>query len=247
MLRNFITLSILLYSTAVVSATFIPLSLEKQMENADGVLKGQFKGLEYRKISDNKIITEATFSIIKSAGIKQSEIVNKNNFKVIYPGGKWQNLDYRVSGAPSFQPNEEAVLILKKTSLGYTVKGLGMGKYQVVKNEDSEYYKSSVFPNHVKLGTISKNNFEDAILNEFGHGMKAVQSDKFVNIPLKSLEKTTIPSSGRFPASEKRGPASESLDSNEEDSSGNPIWIVVIFALLGAMSVYTIRRSKRMK
>ncbi|WP_372654804.1 hypothetical protein [Halobacteriovorax sp.] len=246
MLQKIITLSILIYSTTVLSATFIPLSLEKQMENADGVLRGKFKGVEYRKISDNKIITEATFSIVESVGVKQSEIINKNNFKVIYPGGKWQNLDYRVSGTPSFKDDEEAILILKKTSLGYTVKGLGMGKYEVVKNEDNEFYKSSVFPNHVSLGEISKNSFETVILNEFGTDMKSVKSDKFVNVPVRYIEKKSS-TSGRFPASVGRSPGSENLDQSEEDNSGNPIWIAIIFGLLGAASVYSIRRSKRMK
>lgn len=246
MLRKFIFLFLLIYSTAVLSATFIPLPLDKQMENADGVLRAQFKGVEYRKISENKIITEATFSIIESVGIKQSEIVNRKNFKVIYPGGKWQDLDYRVSGAPNFHPGEETILILKKTSLGYTVKGLAMGKYEIVENDYGEFYKSTVFPDHVNLGKISKSLFEKVIINEFGSGMQPVKSDKFVNIPLKKVERVA-PGSGRFPASEGRSPSSENLDQAEEDNSGNPIWIVIIFALLGAMSAYTIRRSKRMK
>ncbi|PIK14493.1 hypothetical protein [Halobacteriovorax sp. JY17] len=235
-----------IFSTSVLSSTFIPISLDKQMENASGVLRAQFKGVEYKKVSENQIITEATFRIIESVGIKQSEIINKNNFKVIYPGGKWQDLDYRVSGAPHFRASEETLLILKKTSLGYAVKGLGMGKYDIYKKDDVIYYKSSVFPDHASLGKISQKSFDNALIKRFGSALQKVKSDKFVNIPVENKVEMEA-RGGRFPASLERDPGSESLDHHSEEQSGNPIWIVVIFSLLGAMSVYTIRRTKRRK
>ena len=233
-------------STSALATTFIPISLDKQMENASGVLKAKFAGIEYRKVSENEIYTEATFKIIESVGIKQSEIVNKNNFKVIYPGGKWQNLDFRVAGSPQFNKNEESVLILKKTSLGYTVKGLGMGKYDIHKNNENTFYSSSVFPGHASLGEISKKKFNEALIKRFGSVLKKVRSDKFVNIPSKT-DREVNASSGRFPASITREPSSTALDNHDDNQSANPVWIVVIFALLGAMSVYTVRRTKRRK
>ncbi|WP_417337161.1 hypothetical protein [Halobacteriovorax marinus] len=239
-----ISILFLFLNVSVFSTTFIPLSLDKQLEDANGVLRAKFSSLEYKKVSNDRIITEATFKIVESIGIKQSEIINKNNFKVIYPGGKWQDLDYRVSGAPSFKPNEEALLILKKTSMGYAVKGLGMGKYKIIETEDGEFYQSSVFPKHPSLGRITEDDFDSALIRKFGADLQKVKSDKFVNIPVQKevVEKNK---SGRFPASVERGPAQVELDSTKEASqSSNPIWIVVLFSLLGAISVYTIRRSK---
>lgn len=246
MLRKILKIILLTFSTSVLSTTFIPLSLDKQMENASGVLKAEFIGLEYKKVSNDRIITEATFKMIESVGIKQSEIINKNNFKVIYPGGKWQNLDYRVSGAPTFSPGEETMLILKKTSLGHAVKGLGMGKYEIETGEKGTFYKSSVFPDHSHLGKISSKKFEEAIYNRFGSAMEKVKSDKFVSRPIQ-IKAIDNEFPGRSPASTDRSIASTPLDNSEESTGSNPFWIVVLFSFLGAMSVYTVRRSKRNK
>jgi len=229
----------------VSAATFIPLSLDKQLEDASGVLKGKFVGLSYRKMGENKIITEATFQIIESSGIKQRDIINKNNFKVIYPGGKWQNLDYRVSGAPSFKLNEEAILVVKKSSLGFVVKGLSMGKYLIKKNRDETYFKSSVFPDHAVLGKISIKDFNDSLVRTFGSPLEKVKTDKFVYIP-KKIEKK---SSSRSPASASspRYIASETLDSNEEKSSTSTFWLVILFAILGGYSALSIKKKNHRK
>jgi hypothetical protein len=233
--------SLVLINQITCAATFIPLSLEKQFEDAAGVIKGKFVGLEYRKISDGKIITEATFQIHSSAGIRPSEIVNKNNFKVVYPGGKWQGLGYAVSGAPNFKKGEEALVVLKKSPHGFAVKGLGLGKYIIVKSDNKEYYKSSVFPGHEKLGKISQREMNTSLNKIFGEVLENKTSDKFVFKPKQSIKIKK----GRMPASiSQRGPASEHLD-KKEDEGFNPLWLVLLFALLGSYSIFSMRKVRK--
>jgi hypothetical protein len=223
-----------------MATTFIPLPLEKQFEDADGVIKGTYLGKEYRKINDRRIITEATFKINKSAGIKPSEIVNKNNFKVIYPGGKWQGLEYKVSGAPKFSEGEEVLLVLKKTPFGFAVKGLGLGKYIIVKKYEKYFYKSSVFPAHESLGKISQVDLNNSLLRIFGETLDSKMGDKFVFKPKKKIQIKK----GRLPASiSNREISSEQLDTKEETS--NPIWIIMLFAALGVYSIFSIRKSRK--
>lgn len=246
MIKFFVfTFLLTIHSMVVCGATFIPLSLDKQLEDASGVLKGKFVGLSYRKLGENKIITEATFQIIESSGIKQKDIINKNNFKVIYPGGKWQNLDYRVSGAPSFKLNEETILVVKKSPLGFVVKGLSMGKYLIEKNREEVYLKSSVFPDHPVLGKISLKDFNESLVRSFGSPLVGVKTDKFVYVPTKVKKK----SSGRSPASvgNNRHIASEVMDSNEDKSSKSTFWLVILFAVLGGYSVLSIKKKSHRK
>ena len=239
MKKVFLFISILTINYSM-GTTFIPLSLDKQFEDADGVIKGIFIGKEYRKINDRKIITEATFKILKSAGIKPSEIVNKNNFKVIYPGGKWQGLVYKVSGTPKFVQGEEALIVLKKTPFGFSVKGLGLGKYIIVKKYEKYFYKSSVFPGHDSLGSISQKELNSSLMKTFGETLESSTGDKFVFKPKKNIHIKK----GRMPASiSSRVIASEQLDRKEESS--NPFWIVLLFAALGIYSVFSIRRSRK--
>ena len=225
-----------------MATTFIPLSLDKQLEEADGVVLGEFKGLEYRKINDGRILTEATFKIIKSAGIKQSEIVNKNNFKVVYPGGEWQGLVYKVSGAPKFFKDEKSLLILKNTPYGYSVKGLGMGKYEIYKEFDKTYYKSAVFPGHAKLGKISSKTLNNSLEKMLGESLVTKSSDLFV---FKSNTTKKVKSEGRAPASVGNSrTVAEQLDKKEEEAS-NPYWLVILFAFMGAYSAFSMRKHRK--
>ena len=241
-MNQFISTFLLFFLSLQVGATsFIPISLEKQFEDADGVIKGKFIGLEYRKIEDGKILTEATFKIISSAGIKPSEIVNKNNFKVVYPGGKWQGLGYAVSGAPSFQKDEESLIILKKSSYGFAVKGLGLGKYSIVDEDNMKYYSSTVFPGHEKLGKISYRKMNDTLTKMFGESLVKKTGDKFV---YKS-KKQFLTKKGRTPASiAMRRPSSEHLDKKDEESF-NPLWLVLLLGLMGTYSILSIRKIRK--
>ncbi|OUR93077.1 hypothetical protein A9Q84_21475 [Halobacteriovorax marinus] len=245
MIKFLAFLFIISIHSIVSAATFIPLSLDKQLEDASGVLKGKFVGLSYRKMGENKIITEATFQIIESSGIKQRDIINKNNFKVIYPGGKWQNLDYRVSGTPTFKPNEVTLLVVKKSPIGFIVKGLAMGKYLIQESREETFYKSSVFPNHPALGKISIKQFNDSLVRSFGSPLVKVKTDKFVYVPNKDNRVV----SGRAPASirNNRTIASETLDDNEEKSSSSTFWLVILFAALGGYSALSIKKKHHRK
>jgi hypothetical protein len=95
-------LSLILFATQAFSTIYIPTPLGDQIEDSYGVVRGIYKGKDYKKNSKGEIITEASFSLQETSGLKPGDIINKNNFKVTYPGGIWQGINHKYSGSPEF-------------------------------------------------------------------------------------------------------------------------------------------------
>ena len=86
-----------------MGTTFVPVSLDTQVKNAYGVIHGKFMGKTSKKIRTGDVVTEASFEILAMSGIPFREIVNQNNFKVLYPGGTWNGIVHSISGTPRFK------------------------------------------------------------------------------------------------------------------------------------------------
>ncbi len=234
-------LSYVLSITAAIATTFSPVPLDRQLRESDGVIHAQFKGANYKKLPNGEIVTMGSFKIIKSIGLRNSDIVNKNNFVLMYPGGTWQNKGYHVHGSPKFVMNEESVLILKKTEIGYRIKGLNLGKYSFERDSITKniYLSSSVFPNHPKLGKIMFSDFQHIIENHYDENFSIVNSDKYVHFSKKRKMRNTK-ESGRKPASFE-----EDMQSVSKDNKLHVYWLVILLGALGVISLHLARRSKR--
>jgi hypothetical protein len=230
-----------LITLTVMATTFSPVPLDRQLRESDGVVHAKYLGATYKKLPSGEIVTMGSFEIIKSIGVRNSDIINKNSFMLMYPGGIWQDQGYQVHGAPEFKENEESILILKKTDIGYRIKGLSLGKYSFFKGDGAKdiYISSSVFPNHPKLGRMAVAEFESVLEQHFGEDFTAINSDKYVY----SEEKRKISDSvraGRRPASFKKDV--------EKEVSGNKLhinWLVLLLGSMGVLSLHLARRSKR--
>jgi hypothetical protein len=150
-MAKYILMISFLMSFNMRATTFIPLSIEQQMRDATGVIRGIYQGSSYKKERNDKVVTEASFKIKTMSGIKNHEVINKNNFKVIFPGGKWHGVTYQITGTPDFKVGEEVVLLITKTNMGFFLTNLALGKYTIKKEFGKEYLTSVVFPNNAKL------------------------------------------------------------------------------------------------
>lgn len=233
-LNVFICLSIL-YPLIAWSTTFSPKPISNQLDNSYGVLYGTFNGKDYKKLSSGEIVTEASFTIREMVGIEISEIVNKNNFKVMYPGGKWQDRDYNVIGTPTFKYKEEVVLLIKRGRYGFVLNNLGMGKYSVKYKGGKKYLISDIFPDNPLMGEFLFSDFEEKLIERFNEPLKHVNPDHSVKKQLvsKNYQHKNI-AQGRSIAS--RSPASEKTSSENSRAS---IWGIVslLVFLLGASIV----------
>lgn len=214
------------------ATTFVPLPLDRQIKTSYGVIHAIFQGSNYKKLSTGEVVTNASFKILETSGIKSHEIINRNDFKVIYPGGKWEGLVYQVPGAPEFKEGEEVVLLLNKGSRGFTVNNLKMGKYEVYEDEGKMYLGSSAFRSHPKLGKISFSDFERLLSTNYGAGFQSFHHDKYIANTGK--EKKV----GRSIASE------DQMVQEEDRSTMSIYWLVLIFGLMGSYSAYIMKRKR---
>ncbi len=225
-------------SFSSLCATFYPIDLEQQFKNSSGVIIGNYVEKNYKKLSENQVVTELTIEVEKFAGISQGSIVNHKTFKVLYLGGRWQGLKYEVSGAPVFKKGEKVALIIDQRDKGFWLNNFAMGKYTFFKEDGMEYLKSAVFPHHKNLGKISMKKFENDVENVFGTKSKKVNPDKFIvktEVKKSSFKDLSRKKRGRKPAS-----------SSKKDSFFNAsemFWFVLILSFLGFISSSLARKN----
>jgi len=226
---------------SVYAVTFIPLAFEQQVNESYGVIKASYVSSVSKKLPSGEVVTESVFKVSEFSGIKNHEIINKNNFKILYPGGKWQGIQYHVDGSPKFEEGKEIVLLLNKTSHGFVPTNLTLGKYDIIRSEGKKYLQSAVFPDHPRLGKIALEEAMSSFKKHFGSNLQAVNHDKYVykgNVKKKDRVDYSSDTTNRSPASD---------DEVSNDSSGDLgiFAIIVIFALLGFFSAYSMRPQKK--
>lgn len=245
MFRIFITFLFLFFNShKAASTTLIPTPVSEQLKASDGVVYATYQSEVYKKIKD-QVITEAIFSVKKSVGVPTHKIVNRNNFKVIFPGGIWNGRQYQTFGAPKFTKGEEVVLILKESGYGTTVKGLTLGKYKIMKDSTGVYLSSTAFPDHFKLGKIKISKFDDELFSRFGERLGVLSSDEQIDKKIFVRSRRATKSSGRTIASVDSDDMEDG--STEGSSSSGLMWPVLLFSLFGAFSMIYSRKVSRKK
>lgn len=229
----------------VNATTLLPLPIAEQLKSSKGVIFGTYKSKLFKRIH-GVVVTEATFSVSESIGLGPNEIINKNNYKIIYPGGVWNGEVHQTIGAPNFKIGEKVALILKETKLGITVKGQSLGKYSVLQKGPHVYLSSEAFPTHHLLGNIKIKNFKSELMQYYTQDIKKfgkvqiTKNNKYIPKPRDiNINKKHGKYSGRMPASVKRS------NLEEEESSPTLLWAGLLFAFFGIISTLFSRRSQR--
>lgn len=235
-----ITLLSLMCMTSAFATTFRPTPPERLIYDSHAVIHGVFNGQTYKKLPSGQVVTEGIFTVIKSAGIKHNDVLNKNAFRVMYPGGEWQDVTYKVFGSPKFKLGEEVVLMLRSSKYGYTVNSLLAGKFKVERHRDEGVMlRSSVFPNHEKYGVISYEDFNEIVKDKFGEQLHEIFSDRYVN---RVTKKKVVDSQITVRSRDGREPASTE---HEPEGVSTTIWLAIIFGVMGALFLKSVSRAKK--
>jgi hypothetical protein len=225
----------ILFSTTILATTFLPTKIIDRMKNSDGLIMGQYTGHSYKKIATGDVVTEYTFTVQKFAGLTPNDILNKHAFKVIVPGGKWNGLNYKVSGAPSFMRDKDIVLMVRKGGFGYVLPDLAMSKFELIRKGPSKELVSNIYSHKDGIGKISLNDF-NIITNEvFGHNLQKYEADKFV------YHKPKLDSGKRSPASEEK--VGESGDS-DSSHTWRYFWLILGLGSIGSLGSWLNREMK---
>lgn len=236
----------LLWGLPAMATTYYPLPIHKQLDESKAVIKGEYQGATYKKTSTGEIVTVASFRVDDYVGLKENEILNKQDFKIIFPGGKWNKMVYTIDGAPKFQKGESTVLFLNKSRHGFVLTGLSLGKYDIIKKDGEVGVSSSVFPNHPKLGFIPLEEFNMELDDRFGKKLSSLGMDRAFSLTLasnvrmpataKKSEVIGARSRGRVPASTKK-----QYQASTEGMSA--FWLVMLFAVMGLYPVFFIKKK----
>ncbi len=223
-------LLITFFSLAVSASKLFPVPFNKQLNEADGVIYGEFLGQSYKKMHTGKIVTEASFRLIQSVGVGNRYLVNKNLFRVYFDGGIWQGLHHVNDTAPKFKNSVEYVILLKRDEFGFRPQMDKLGTYEVIRNKDVFGIKSLAFPTHPKIGFIPYRTFDLWVKTVYGSYMDETRENKFVYREHKKAD---------------RAPASISKETKvTKKPSISIFWVAMIFGLLGALRMRKYRHSK---
>lgn len=239
-LCNLILLAIL--NISAMATTFIETPVEDRLELSSGAIRGKFLGSSFKKNPMGKVVTEATFQVIAVSGIEPNEIINRNTFRVSYPGGEWNGMTYKVSGTPSFKQGQDVVLMVRKGKFGFILPDLALSKFDIKVRDGKETLVSEVFPNKQGVGKISLDDFNKMVKNKFGTPLVSFNTDKHIYVD-ENHKRVAVHAQifndyeGREPRS--RRPAS--LNTEEADDSIPIIWFVLALGLLGFISNFLLR------
>ncbi len=239
----FLLISLIFWANKSHSTQFLPSSIDDQLVNSSAIIWGYYNDEVYKRLPTGQVVTEASFSIVKFAGIKNDETFNRNAFKVLFFGGVWEDVVHDVSGAPKFRPNEEVVLLLRKDGHGHWITNLSLGKYSVHKDFEGTYIKSVVFPDHPQLGRITLFDLENSVRGRFSDDLHFANEKEeiFVNSSTNFETKPKLQKG----AQPNRQPSS--FGNSETENSDNQIsmfWLMVILSLLGMFSSYIIKLKR---
>lgn len=213
------------------ATVYIPTPLVDQVKDSYGVVRGIYQGQVFKKNSRGDIITEVSISLKETSGLKPGDIINKNNFKVTYPGGVWQGIRHKVTGSPKFNTSEEVVLLIHRGPNGFHLLNFGLGKYSLKREGGVVYLNSSIFPKNSKISGIKFEHFQEMVEGKFGQPLSEFRGEKFVYKPIKPSPKRTR-SGSRAPAS-----LGEQLEEEPNPSNNTAMfWLMIILSVLGSVS-----------
>ena len=173
------------------------------------------------------------------------------NFKVLSPGGEWQEESIKIYGTPKFQKDEKVVLFLAKNDQGYWIQNLSLGKYILKKIGSNEIIVSSVFPYHPQMGQISLEKFYQEVQQ-----IKGISLVEFM--PQVNDQQEDLAVASRLPANNNYGinEYEEDLKLNKEKVSRKPSqesreknisvwWLIIILSLMGGFSSILLKKNER--
>lgn len=225
------TLVTLLITTSVWGTTFSQVSMEDQIDEADGVIFGHYLKSETVKLENGSIATQRIFKLNKEWGM-QSDLFGMDEVIVHYPGGTFEDQTVKIQGVPEFVMGEKVAIFTKSVGNRYWGLNMGLGTYKVINYGNETLLINSIFPNDPKISQIKLEEFEHQVRVLKGSSLKTVSAPAYFDDE----------SAPRSPASlqegKKRAVASirEEEDNKEEQSSFSVFWLVTLLALSGALA-----------
>lgn len=227
-----ILISIML-SLPALSTTFNIQPVDRQLQEASGVLVGHFLKKKSVRLENGRIATQMVFKAQQEWGMNTDQF-GMTEVIVHFPGGQIDEEHSQVQGVPTFVVGEKVAIMTKTFENRYWGLNLGLGTFKVVNYGKKTMLINSLFPEHPEVGQLRLEDFRALVRDIKGEGLKVVR--------------TEVPSLVRAPASvpegKNRSVASKDVEgeNTEEPSGPSTLWLAMILALAGG--VYRMRKAR---
>jgi hypothetical protein len=145
---------------------FLPISLEKQVEEATFAVETKFANGRVFKNQNGDIMTEYSFDVLDSYNLDPDDL-DSGQLKITMPGGTFEGITSTIDGAPQFSLGEKSFLLLKKIHSRIYISNFSLGKFKIQEFNGKTYFVSEVFPMDQHIGRISKEKMIDLIKSKW--------------------------------------------------------------------------------
>ncbi|MBG09350.1 MAG: hypothetical protein CME68_11365 [Halobacteriovoraceae bacterium] len=206
--------------------------VESQMNSSTSIILGEFKSKVYKRLHGKKVVTEYSFAIKKSIGLRNDDVLNKNNFKVFLSGGIWLGTPTKNFKELDLKKGEDYLVFLAKSNEGFFFNNPTKGVFDVKKDKKGVSFNTLI--DH-------KNKLSFSYDDGFKEKAEDFYEERFVDFRVK---KYFIKEAAKERKPKKRGrlPASTVEEGSEKKEDNHIFWLVLVFSLLGCYQV--IHRKK---
>ncbi len=201
--------------------------VESQISSSTSIILGSFSSKVYKRLHGKKVVTEYSFRIKKSIGLKNDDVLNKNNFKVFLVGGVWLGTATTNFKDLNLKKGKDYLIFLQKQSEGFFFNNPVEGIFSVKYNKGDVSFKSLMAQGD-RLSFSYNNGFKKKAEDLYKEGFVDFNVNKYFIKKIAKSERNRR--TGRLPAS--------NIEEEVEKSEDNHIfWLVLVFSLLGCYKV----------
>lgn len=214
------------------ATSFMRVSVDSQLDEADGIFIGHFLEQKSIVVEDGSIATQMSFRLSKEYGL-DSQLFGLEEIFVHYPGGTWEGETVIIEGVPQFNVGERVAILAKNIDNRLWGLNLALGSYRIINYGKETRLVNGVFPNDPAVSQIKISDFEHKVKQIKGLNLKVVRS--FQHEKARSTQ------------GKNRSIASiESSEENdvEESSRSKTFWPLVFLAVVGAIGSYRVKNRR---
>lgn len=217
-----------------MATMFVPLALEKQVEEATSAVEVKLSNTRVFKNEAGMIMTEYAFNVLENYNLSSEDLENKK-LNLTMPGGTYDGVTSTIDGAPQFSLGEKSFLLLKKVESKNYLSNFTLGKYKIQSYEGKTYYVSEVFPLDPKIGRISKDKMIDLMKTKWKTSFSTIEDlspaagGATMSVREKKIEKVESPIVAIFKKIDREPAQTLDADESVPFSFWGSLFIVVFF------------------
>ena len=225
--------NILLFINVSNATLFVPLSFEKQVEEANSAAEVKLDNSRSFRDERGMIMTEYRFNISESYNLAAEEL-DGGQLVITMLGGTVDGVTTSIDGAPKFEAGKRNFLLLKKIQSKFYLSNFTLGQYEIVIADGKEMLVSEVFPLDPKVGRIAKDKLVEIIKEKWKISSTLESKSSLV---IANLDEKKVNERAESAKIEARSPAQD-----ESTPEGTPLffWWALAF-VTGFFSLFFIK------